>query len=119
MPKSPTNQLPAASRPRLHACAAAAGHLDATPDANLLHVACKGAETLMQRCGFHTYSSAYADRYHEDVHGSSVGFHSPFTARGYCKVWTRYSLVARGAFVIANAQFRESLTPVQVTGCPS
>jgi hypothetical protein len=118
MPKSPTNQLPAASRPRLQACAAA-GHLDATPDASLLHVACNGAENLVQRSGAHTYSTAYADRYHEDVHGSSVGFLSPFSARGYSKVWTRYSLVARGAFVIANAQFRESLRPVQVKGCPS
>ena len=93
--------------------------LNSEPDGSVLHAAYDGAGTLIQRSGPHTYSTAYTDRYHGDVHGSSVGFHSTFIAQGYSELGTRYSVVARGAFVIANGSFHESRTPVQVKGCLS
>ena len=91
--------------------------LTTEPDGSVLHVAFDAAGTLIQRSGTHTYSTAYTDRYHGDVHGASVGFHSTFIAQGYSERGTRYSLVARGAFVIANGQFHQSRTPLQVKGC--
>ncbi len=91
--------------------------LNADPDGSVLHVAYDGAGTLVQRSGTHTYSTAYTDGWHGDVHGSNVGFHSTFIAKGYSEIGTPYSLVSRGAFVIANGVFHESRTPVQVKGC--
>jgi hypothetical protein len=91
--------------------------LDAEPDGTVLHVAYDGVGTLVQRSGTHTYTTAYTDSYHGNLHGSSLGFHSTFIARGHSELGTRYSLVSRGSFVIANGEFHESRTPVQVKGC--
>jgi hypothetical protein len=93
--------------------------LDAEPDGSVLSVAFDGAGTLVQRSGIHIYSTAYTDQYHGEVHGTSLGFHSTFLARGYSELGTRYSLVSRGAFVIVNGRFHESRTPIQVKGCLS